>query len=608
MLIAAAARRWSVPAERLETLRGSVMDPVSGQRAEYGDLVAEATHESPPERVTLRDPAQFRLVGAAVPRLDVPAKVRGTAGFGLDTRLPDMLYAAVRHSPLVGTRVIGIDNASEVSGMPGVEGVVRIRDRAVAVVASDTWSAMQAAARLSVQSQPVDDIAPDSGDMFQAWRQALDDSEPAIFRQDGNAVAALSAARAPLESIYELPYLAHACMEPMNCTALVDDGEVALWVGTQAESIARDVAADVAGVSPSRVTVHRTFMGGGFGRRAEMDFVTHAVAAASAFPGRPVKLTYSREQDIRHDMYRPAAVARVRGALNADGRIAALDYTLVTQSVTASYFDRTPTPRGGNARKDEAALSGAVNLIYRVPNLRMSFVPQHSRVPAGFWRSVGNSHNGFIVECFVDELAAAAGVDPVEFRLAHLDGKTSHAAVLREAAQRAGWETPLPAGRGRGVALIESHDSIVAQVVEVTASAADDPAAPLQVTVDRVVCVIVCRRVIHPDIVVAQMQGGILDGLGSALHGQITFSGGTAEQHNFHDYRLLRLAETPLIEVHLLPQGGRPGGVGEPGVPAAAPALVNAIYAATGRRIRRLPVLAAAATPGTEGESSVIHL
>lgn len=593
MLVKAAARRWATPADRLETARGEVLDPLTGLRAAYGDLAADAALERPPDAPALRQASQFRIIGTSPPRLDVPSKVTGSAVFGIDTVLSGMRYAAIRHSPLAGARIAAVDNAAEVAGMPGVEGIVRIGDRAVAVVASDTWSAMRAAARLSLKAETLDPVAPDTEVMFGAWRRALDDADPAVFRDDGDAATALTAGTAPFEAIYELPYLAHACMEPMNCTAIVDKGQVTVWVGTQAESIARDVAAETAGVDPASVTVHRTFMGGGFGRRAEMDFVAAAVAAAAAFPGRAVKLTYSREEDMRFDMYRPAAVARVRAALDVAGRIAAMDYTLVTQSVTASYFERTPTPRGGSARKDESVMSGALNLLYDVPNLRLAFVPQQSPVPAGFWRSVGNSHNGFIVESAIDELAAAAGQDPVAFRLSHLADRPQHAAVLREAAARAGWDTPLPPGAGRGIALIESHDSIVAQVVEVAVEMEAASGALRSVAVTRVVCVIDCRTVIHPDIVVAQMQSGVMDGLASALHGQVTLRGGAVEQGNFHDYPLLRLAQAPLIEVHLLPRGGRPGGVGEPGVPATAPALANAIHAATGQRVRRLPVLPA---------------
>jgi isoquinoline 1-oxidoreductase beta subunit len=593
MLIKAAARRWATPAERIETAHGEVIDPLTGNRARYGELAADAARERPPDAPRLREAGKFRIIGTAPARLDVPAKVLGKAAFGLDTVLPGMRFAVVRHSPLAGVPIAAVDNAAEVAVMPGVEGVVRVRNQAVAVVARDTWSAMRAAARLSLKAEATAAAAPDCDVMFKEWRQALADPESAVFRDDGDVAAALGGSAAAVDAVYELPYLAHACMEPMNCTALVEQGQVTVWTGTQAESIARDVAADTAGVSTDRVTVHRTYMGGSFGRRAEMDFVIAAVATAAAFPGRAVKLTYTREEDMRFDMYRPAAVARVRAALDGAGRIAALDYVLTTQSVTASYFERTPTPRGGNARKDESVLSGALNLLYSVPHLRVAFVPQQSAVPVGYWRSVGNSHNGFIVECAIDELAAAAGRDPVEFRLAHLADRPKHAAVLREAAARAGWGASLPPGFGRGVALIESHDSIVAQVVEAQVDADADSGALHSVSVKRVVCVIDCRIVVHPDIVVSQMQGGILDGLSSALFGRISLCGGAVEQGNFDDYRLLRLAESPAIEVHLLPQGGRPGGVGEPGLPAVAPALVNAIYAATGRRIRKLPLLPA---------------
>ncbi len=597
-LLAAAARRWGVPAARLETFRGQVLDPATGRNLAYGELAAEAAGTAVPAGVRPKDPASFQLLGTSPRRLDLPAKVTGAAGFGIDTVLPGMLFATVRHSPLLGTRLAAVDNAAEVAGMPGVHGVVRLGDRAVAVVAGDTWSAMRGAARLSLKPEPADAAVADNDAIIAAWRGALDDPEPAVLREEGDARATLAAAPASIEAVYELPYLAHVCMEPMNCAALVEPGQVTVWAPTQADSVARDVAAQVAGVAGEKVIVHRTFLGGGYGRRAEMDFVSHAVGAAKAFPGRPVKLTYSREEDVRADMYRPAAIARARAVLDGAGRLQALDYVVVSQSVTADYFRRTPTPRGGDARKDSGALSGAMNLIYRgAAHLRFAFVPQDPGVPVGYWRSVGNSHNCFVVESFMDELAAAAGQDPVAFRLAHLDGQPKHQAVLRRVAEQAGWGEPIAAGRGRGVALIESHDSIVAQVVEVTAAVPAGVSWTVPewgmspaLSVDRVTCVIDPRTVIHPDTVIAQMEGGIIDGLSAALFGRITFRGGGVEQGNFDSYPVLRLAGAPVIQVAVLPQGGRPGGVGEPGVPAVAPALVNAIFAATGNRVRRLPI------------------
>ena len=583
LLVNAAARKWAVPAGELTTREGRVEHAPSGRSAGYGELAPLAAAEPVPEAVELKDPARFTLIGTSPPRLDFPAKVTGSARFGVDTVEAGMLFATVRHSPLVGTRIAAIDNVAEVAAMPGVEGVVRIGQTAVAVVASNTWSAFQAARRLSIKPEPVDRPIKSDTALLAEWRVALDDPDPAVFRDEGDVPGAL-AAGPQIEAIYELPWLAHACMEPMSCTARVDRGRVTLWVPTQADTIARDVAAETAGVDHDQVVVNQTFLGGGFGRRAEMDYVRHAVTAAVAFPGRAVKLIYSRAEDFHADCFRPGAIARVRARLAA-GRVTALDYRLVTQSVTASYFERTPTPRGGDARKDGSVLSGASNLIYRgVSALRFAFVPQDPGIPAGYWRSVANSHNCFVVESFMDELAHAAGQDPVAFRLAHLDGRPEFQAVLRRAAERSGWSTPLPPGRGRGVALMESHDSIVAHVVEVTAGDAGG------FTVDRIVVVADTRIVVHPDTVVAQLEGSALDGLSAALYGQINFAAGSVEQQNFDQYRLLTLAETPLIEVELLPQGGRPGGAGEPGVPGVAPALANALFAATGVRRRTLPL------------------
>ena len=585
LLVAAAAARWSVPAAGLVTASSVVTDPATGKALTYGELAAAAARLRPAGKPVLKKPAKFRLLGRSLPRLDVPAKVTGTARFAIDTVLPGMLFGAVRHAPRVGGRVGSVDEGAA-AAMAGVERVVRLGERAVAVLAGDTWTAQRAAALLRIEPGAGDPVQPDTAVQEQSYRDALDAPEPSVFRDDDGLAAALGAA--PLTAVYALPFLAHACMEPMNCTAQFAAGRLTVWAPTQAPSIARDEAARVAGLEPGQVEVRSTLMGGGFGRRAEMDFVLEAAYAAMAVPGRPVKLTWSREEDLRHDMYRPAATGRVRGALGSDGLIAALDYTLVSESVVASNNRRTPTPRGGEAATDKTALGGAFSPRYALPVVRMAYVPRDDGMPTGFWRSVSNSINPFLLESFMDELAASAGVDPVEFRLRHLAGRPADQAVLRATARLGRWGEPLPvaAGRrfGRGVAFFESHDSLVGQVVEV--SVADDGA----LRVERVSCVVDCRTVVHPAAVEAQISGGILDALNVALQGRITVRNGAVEQANFHDYPWLRLAAVPEIVVQLLPQGGRPGGVGEPGVPGIAPALANAIFAATGQRIRRLPI------------------
>ena len=582
MLVAAAARRWAVPVAQLYAERSTVIDRESGERADYGELAEDAALETPPSNPVLKDPADYRIVGRSIPRLDIPDKVDGTAEFAMDVQLPDMLFGAVVHSPVAGGH-IGSFDASAAENSAGVEAVVRLGDVAVGVLARDTWSAMKAAEKVVVE--PADgDQRVDSSEVLREYLTALDAPEPSVFRDDGDALSALADESKRIEAIYEVPYLAHACMEPMNCTALFKDGALDVWVGSQALSVAQEVAADVAGIDRSRVTMHRALLGGGFGRRAEMDFVERAVAAAVQVPGRPVKMTYSREEDTRHDMYRPAAVARLRGRLDDDNTIMALDFALATQSVVASFDERTPSARPANAARDVTVASGAHDIFYSLPNYRLAFAPQFPGVPAGYWRGTSTSYIAFFVESFMDELAATAGIDPVAFRLAHLPADSRYRGVLEHAADRAGWGQAMGPGRGRGVALFEKARNAIAQIVDVSV----DEAGSL--SIDRVVCVTDPGQVIHPDTVVAMMEGGIVYGLTAALTGEITLAEGRVQQSNFHDYRSLVMADTPEIEVHLLPQGGRPTGVGETAVPGVAPALTNAIFAATGKRIRRLPL------------------
>ena len=583
MLIAAAAKKWRLPKNTLKTEMGWVIDESGGRRASYGELAEAAAQERPLSNPPLKDPRDYRIVGTNIPRLDVPAKVEGSAMFGIDITLPNMLYATVKHAPVFGSKIKSY-NPDPVLERPGVEKVIGIGDDTIAVIARSTWQAMEAAGDLDVSFTNGPPEPADSSRLFAAYHEALDDPNPSVFRNDGNAQAALATANARVEAVYEVPFLAHLCMEPMNCTALVSDAGVKVWAPTQSNTLAHRIAAEAAGVNPDKVIVHSTLIGGAFGRRAETDFVRQAVTAAKAMPGRPVKLTWSREEDVQHDAYRPAAVCKMQGGLDREGNLVALGSTLVTQSVVASYNERTPTARGGNARKDRSVCSGIYDMVYPVPHMLVTYVPRTWDVPAGYWRSVGQSHGCFFVESFIDELAHANNEDPLEFRRRLLHKQPRHLAVLNEAALRADWGAPMAPGRGRGLAIIDNHETIVAEVAKISVNNGG------RLSVEEVICIVNCRQVIHPDTVIAQMEGAILDGLSAALYGQITLTQGRVDQSNFSDYRFLSLAEAPKVKVHLLSEGGRPGGIGELGLPPIAPALANAIFDATGRRIRFLPI------------------
>lgn len=589
MLIAAAARRWQRDPNALRTERGVVIDDAGGRSTTYGELAEAAAREKPTSNPPLKAPADYRIVGRDVPRLDAPMKVSGTAEYGIDVVREDMLFATIVHSPVIGTRVASFD-ASGAAAIPGVEGVVPAGEYAVAVVADDTWSAMRAAERVRVEPDLVA-TEPESADgasirrvstagSVAAYLRMLDEEENVVVRDEGRAEAIIDGAARSATAKYAVPFLAHECMEPINCTALYTRDALEVWVGTQGNSIARDVAAQTAGLRNDQVTLHSMFLGGGFGRRSEMDSVRQAVAVAMQFPGRPIKLTWSRQQDLRHGTLRPLAVARVRGAVDADGTIVALDFGVVTQSVSASFFKRTPSPRQVDDRDDRYVVAPADRPAYRIDNLRVRYVPVTSHVPVGYWRSVGYTWNPFFMECFIDELANAAAIEPLEFRRRSLKNQPRYLAVLSALAEALG-----PDRAGLGIAIVETHGSVVAHAIEVeTRDGRFD-------RVKRVVCVIDCGRVLHPDNVVAQTEGCIFDGLAAALHGQIDIEDGRIRQRNFDTYARFRLAEQPDIHVQIMPSQERPGGVGEVGLPGVAPALCNAIFAATGARVRRLPVL-----------------
>ncbi len=591
MLIKAAARQWQCSPESLRTEVGWVIDDEESRKASYGELAEAAARERPPSKPALKDPSQYRIVGQNVPRLDTPMKVQGKAEFGIDVVQPDMLFAAVIHSPIAGTDVESFEtNGAE--ELPGVKHILLAgeagKERAVAVVADNTWLAMQAAAKISITPKTPSTQAGNSETVGTEYLARLDATDKpddhVVFRDDGQADAAIETALTAVTAVYEVPFLAHACMEPMNCAAFFTGSKLEVWAPTQAHSVVRELGAAIAGLAPDKVTVHTTFMGGGFGRRAEMDFAKQAMSVAVQVPGRPIKLTWSREQDIRHDAFRPAAVCRIRGVTDDNGAISAMHYALATQSVVASYETRTPTPRGTEAHTDASVVTAVDPLIYPIANLKVLFTPVDSHVPAGYWRSVSHSWNTFFVESFIDELAAAANIDPLTFRQQALRDQPRHLRVLNAAAEKIGSDIAFSTGRGFAVA--ESHSAIVAHAVEIATHGSQFQ------RVTRVVCAIDCGPVIHPDNVIAQMEGSVVDGLSAALYGQIDIQQGRAVQGNFDSYQRLRMADTPKIDVILIDSDAdRPAGVGEPGVPGVAPALTNAIFNATGQRIRKLPVM-----------------
>lgn len=616
-LLGAASLQWKLPVAEL-TAAGGRIGHGSGERAHYGEL-AEVAARTPPGEVHLKPRSAWRLIGTSAPRIDAADKSAGRARFGIDVRLPGMVYAVVRHAPALGGSPGAVD-ATQALALPGVERVVRLGSYAgstpaLAVIGRSTWHAMRGADALEVDWRPRPAGPIDSNAIMAALEGAArQEGAGFVFHEQGDAAAQIAAGARKVEAIYRAPYLAHATMEPINCTARVADGRVELWLPTQVPGMARALAARVAGVAPEAVMVHVTYLGGGFGRRLEIDVVGQAVRVAMETNGRAVQLVWPREEDLTHDFYRPAGAARLRAALDADGRVTALSITSAGDAPTPRWIERALEPQhpgvaaaiagtgdlqvpaalqGARAAvagplftPDKSASEGLFDLPYAIAHQRIAHVATRHPVPVGFWRAVGHSHNAFFIESFIDELAHEAGADPVAFRLAMLSGMPRHAAVLRHAADKAGWGTkPLPAGRASGVALHESFDSIVAEVVEV--SLASDGRTP---RVHRVVCAIDCGTAVNPGIVAQQMESGVVFALSAALYGRIDIEGGVVRQRNFPDHPLLALKDTPTIETHIVASERHPGGVGEVAVPPLAPALGNALFALTGVRRRELPL------------------
>ncbi len=575
MLVAAAAETWKVDKSECRAEKGVVVHTPSKRRLSYGKLAAKAATVPVPQDVPLKDPKDWKILGTRVRRLDTPAKTDGSAQFGIDVKAPGLLVALVARSPVFGGKVKTFD-AGKAKAVPGVRHVVQI-STGIAVVADGYWAAKKGRDSLEItwDEGPTADVS--TATIAQLFTQRADQSG-AMARHDGDATGALPGAAMKLDAAYELPFLAHAAMEPMNCTAHVRADGVDIWAPTQFQTGAQGLGAGVGGVPPEKVKVHTTYLGGGFGRRFELDFIKEALEASKA-AGAPVKLIWSREDDIRNAQYRPACYHRMQAGLDAGGQPVAWTHRVVAPSIMARVF-----PDSVKNGLDEEAVEGGMAMPYAVPNVHVDYVLTDTGIPVGFWRSVNNSFNAFAVESFIDELAHAAKKDPYEYRRDLLGKAPRHLGVLNLAASKAGWGTPLPAGRAHGIAVHKSFDSYVAEVAEVSVDADGTP------RVHRVVCAVDCGPVVNPDTVEAQMQSAIVYGLTAALWGEITIDKGRVQQSNFHDYRMLRLAEMPVVQVHIVPSSDAQGGVGEPGTPPIAPAVCNAIFALTGKRIRKLPI------------------
>ena len=588
MLVSAAAAQWKVPASQITVKNGVVSHAASGRKAGFGELAEAAARQPVPANVKLKDPKQFNLIGRSAPRVDSVAKTTGRATFTQDVKLPGMLVAVVAHPPRFGGRVKSVDDKAA-RAVKGVSDVVVIPN-GVAVLATDYWTAKKGRDALKIEWDETQAYRGSSDAIVASYRERA--KTPGLnARNDGNAEAALAKAGKVYEAEYVFPYLAHASMEPLNCVMKFENGQCEVWNGEQLHTADQFAIAKAFGIEPDRVTVNMVYAGGSFGRRAnpQSDYLLETAQIVKAIKGRaPVKLVWSREDDMRGGFYRPIYLHRVRAALDAKGMPVAWQQRIVGQSIMAgSPFEPVLVKDG----VDVTSVEGAATLPYAIPNLNVDLHTTNAdvKVPVQWWRSVGSTHTAYATELFLDDLAIAAGKDPVAYRMALLKKHPRHAGVLKLAADKAGWNKPLApaadgAKRGRGVAVHESFNSFVAEVVEVTVQKDGS------FKVDRVVCAVDCGIVVNPDVVKAQMEGGIGYALAAALTSSITLKDGLVEQSNFNDYPVLRINEMPKVEVHIMKSAAAPTGVGEPGVPPLAPALANALRAATGKTIHTLPI------------------
>jgi isoquinoline 1-oxidoreductase subunit beta len=575
MLLQAAAAQWNVDVASLSTSNSVVSGP-GGKRATYGSLAAAASKLPVPAKPALKDPKNFKIMGKGLRRLDTPAKINGSARYGIDAQVPGMLVAVMAHAPAKDAKPKAM-NEAKAKAVKGVQQVITL-PIGVAVLATGYWAAKKGRDALEVQW----DMPAASKINSAAVSDLLDEgalNASAVARDDGNTLDAAANAAKTVDARYEAPFLAHACMEPMNCTAWVRGDEVEIWAGTQSQGPAQGILGQVAQVTPAKVKVNAMMLGGGFGRRFAPDF-TIAATLLSKISGKPVKLIYTREDDMAAQFYRPPSVVRFEGAVDDQGRLSMLKAGVGTPSImAASGFMKIP-----DSGVDEFAMEGLGDHPYDIPNQRMAYGRVEPGPQVWFWRSVGHSQNTFFTEGFIDEMAAAAKKDPLEFRRAMLGKSPRHKAVLEMAAEKAGWGKPLPAGRARGIAVASSFGSFVAEVAEVSVAADGTP------KVHRVVAAVDCGQIVNPEIIKRQIEGAIVYGLSAALYGKITFKDGMVEQGNFHNYPVLRMSEMPKVEVYIMPSTEAPGGIGEPGTPPIAPAVVNALFALTGKRLRALPI------------------
>jgi isoquinoline 1-oxidoreductase beta subunit len=579
MLIMAAARRWRVDPASCRATNGRITS-VSGKSASYGELAAAAASGPVPKEVPLKSPAEFSLIGKPLPRLDTPSKVNGSAEFGIDVKLPGMLYASIALCPELGGTVASVDSAAALA-MPGVRRVVTAAS-AVIVVAEHFWRAKKARDALRIVWRQGPNVHLDNAAI---WSQlnaaaakpgvsALSSDNVAAALKGGHPAEALKQAKRSFDAVYELPLLAHATMEPINCTADVRADGCDIYVGTQAQQLAQAAAAAAAGLKPNQVNVHTTLLGGGFGRRLDVDFVPAAVEASKAVHA-PVKLIWTREDDMTHDLFRPPAREAVKAGLDENGKLSVWTLHIVSPSITSRYDPTSKDPF-------DSVIEYAQNFPYAVRNFDLTYTRQEIGIDVGYLRSVSHAPNCFAIESSIDEIAALVPKDPLEFRSELLTGKPRHLQVLRRVADRSGWGRA-PKGHFQGIAFMEGYTSLIAQVAEVSVEAGG-------LKIHKITCVIDCGQTVNPRIVESQLEGGIVYGLTAALWGDVTLRDGRVQQRNFNDYRVLRLNELPVLDVHVIKSDAPPGGVGEAAVPPVAPSICNAIFAATGKRLRKLPI------------------